>query len=473
MRYLQPALSSRPAHRKLRPSVETLEARVVPSASGHEWPRPERVTFSFMPDGTLLGTNAGGNVYSNLFAKFNAKWPTATWQNLVVKAAQTWAAATNINFDLVSDSGAPTGSGSYQQGDTQFGDIRIGGYIFGNSYLATAFLPPSVNNYSIAGDINFNTGINFNINTTYDLFSVALHEFGHAIGVDHSTFSTSAVFPTYNGVKFGLGGDDVTVVRSIYDGARRLDAYDQVAANGSFAAASNIDALINSTTKAGVHNNLDISATSDVDFYRVTVPAATTGTLKLTVQTAGLSLLRQAVTVYASNQSTVLGSGSSAGANDGTVRTITVNGVTAGQVLYVRVAGADTTAFGTGRYAMMLNFGSGADPAVLLPNTQVANGTPLQGGGSQTNPTPQLNLYNILPGYSAFASRRGKHSQHRQGRAPRRPALPRSTPVLNVQPQQTPGTPSRLLTISWDAAVAGMLSDPAHVHGLTSGKKPR
>ena len=32
--------------------------------------------------------------------------------------------------------GAPSGSGNYQQGDPGFGDIRIGGYNFGNSTLA-------------------------------------------------------------------------------------------------------------------------------------------------------------------------------------------------------------------------------------------------------------------------------------------------------------------------------------------------
>ena len=53
-------------------------------------------------------------------------------QNLFLKAAQLWAQQTNINFSLVSDNAADWGTGNYQQGDPGYGDIRIGGYIFGS-----------------------------------------------------------------------------------------------------------------------------------------------------------------------------------------------------------------------------------------------------------------------------------------------------------------------------------------------------
>ena len=55
------------------------------------------------------------------------------------------------------------------------GDIRIGGYNYGPgvSTLAWSFQPPPVNNTSLAGDIQFNTGEAFNIGATYDLNTVA------------------------------------------------------------------------------------------------------------------------------------------------------------------------------------------------------------------------------------------------------------------------------------------------------------
>jgi len=159
--------------------IEQLEARLVLT---NAWPSPQLVTISFEPDGTDLG-----GVSSNLTSSFNSSMgTTGAWQAEIMRAAQVWAQQTNLNFVLASDSGAAIGSGAYQQGSSTIGDIRIGGYNFGSSTLAQAFLPPPVDNFSIAGDIQFNTSITYGIGNFIDLFTVASHEFGHALGLDHS-----------------------------------------------------------------------------------------------------------------------------------------------------------------------------------------------------------------------------------------------------------------------------------------------
>src|SRR5262249_51648636 len=154
---------------------------------------------------------------SNLFATFDARWSTATWQAEILKAAQRYAQAANLNLTVVADNGTASGQGSYQQGDPGMGDIRIGGYELGNSsYLGMAYMPPPINNSSLGGDFVFNTAQTFNINTTYDLQSVAVHEMGHALGLDHSSDSTAVMYATYNGTKRSLSSDDISGIQAIY-----------------------------------------------------------------------------------------------------------------------------------------------------------------------------------------------------------------------------------------------------------------
>jgi len=358
------------------PALEALETRVVPYATtGNAWPHPQLVTISFVPDGTNLG-----GVTSNLFATFNAKWSTTAWENQILRAAQVWAQRANLNFTVVADTGASSGSGSYEQGDPTIGDIRIGGYNFGSSTLATGFLPPQGNNYSIAGDIDFNTGQVWAIGGTYDLFTVAAHEFGHALGMSHGTDATAVMYGSYNTRKTDLGSDDIAGIQAIY-GPRTPDQYDTGTGNNTIGTAADITSTINSTSLSALINNLNIATTSDLDYYTFTAPAGTASSFTVKVQSSGLSLLCPALTVYAADQSTVLGSVTGLNRTGNTL-SLTISNVTAGQRFYVKVGAADTTAFGTGAYALTLNFGTGPSPTVVSPNTQAAaTGSPSTGGG--------------------------------------------------------------------------------------------
>jgi hypothetical protein len=378
---------------RVRPTLELLESRLVPyNLSGDAWPHPQLITLSFMPDGTILGSNGQGYITSNLFSAWNAHFGSVSaWQNQILRAAQTWAQQTDVNFTVVPDNGAAEGAGNYQQGDPGMGDIRIGGYNFGSSTLAQAFMPPPANNYSVAGDIQFNTGQGFNVGTTYDLYTVALHEIGHVLGLYHSGVYSAAMYGAYTGTKSALTSDDVAGIQKIYSngGARAADAYDAGSApNTSFAAAANLTPQINSNTLTAVVTGLSLDTTSDADYYTFTAPSGTSKTLTVTAQSQGLSLLAPKLWVYAADQITVLGFANGTG-KYGTTQSVTVSNVTAGERFYVKVAGADTSAFGTGAYALTLNLGTGASPAVPLPNTQTLNGNPLSGGGGQANQVEQ------------------------------------------------------------------------------------
>jgi len=369
-----------------KPTLEALESRIVPYVnSGNVWPHPQLITISFVPDGTVLAQGNGGYITSNLFSTFNAKFQnnTAGWENVILKAAQTWAASANVNFTVVPDDGSSSGSGLDQQGASNFGDIRIGGYNFGYDWLAGTFYPPPVNNYSVAGDVDFNTAYSFNIGSTYDLFTVAAHEIGHSLGLGESSSTTAVMFTPYNGAHRALGTDDVNGIHAIY-GARPADG-----SNNSFATATNITSTIDPVLLTSVVNNLNISSTSAADYFSFTAPDNSSSNMTVTVQSTGLSLFTPSVTVYAADQQTVLGSNifqlASGAVEDGATLSVNVSGVTPGTTYYVEVQGADSSVFSTGAYALTLNLGTGANPSVPLPNTQTLNGSPEKAGGGQAD----------------------------------------------------------------------------------------
>ncbi|MBC7818513.1 MAG: matrixin family metalloprotease, partial [Planctomycetaceae bacterium] len=311
-------------------AIEKLEDRVLLyTTSGNAWPNQQLITISFVPDGTNLG-----GATSDLISTFNTKFGSAdAWQNQILKAAQVWAQQTDINFAVVSDNGAETGSGDYQQGDPGFGDIRIGGFNFGTSSLAQAYLPPPINNYSVAGDIQFNTGAVFNVGTQHDLFTVALHEFGHALALYHSSTATATMYPTYNGIDSALNADDISGIKNIYsaNAARKADSYDLAASNGTTSAASVVTPLINTSTKTAVINNLDLTTNTDLDFFKFVVPSGSSTTLKATVVTEGLSLMNPKVEILNSAGTVKATATATATDFDGTSLTATFTGIAAGQ----------------------------------------------------------------------------------------------------------------------------------------------
>jgi Matrixin len=392
--------------------LEELETRLVPYAvSGNAWPNPQLITISFEPDGTVLGTNSsGGAITSNLISTLNTKLggpqpgqQFAPWQVQILKAAQSWAQQTNINLEVVSDDGAPSGSGNYEQGDPNYGDIRIGGYAMGTTGpLAMAYQPPPVNNYSIAGDIVFNTSESFHIGSTYDLFTVAAHEMGHALGMDHSAKSAAVMYATYTATKPTLNADDIAGIQSIYGVGRSPDVYNLGGGfDGTIATASNLTSLVlNPLTLVGQVTDLDITTTSDIEFFKFIAPVGTASTATVTVQSSGLSLLSPKVTVYAADQATVLGSANGAG-QYGTTLNVTLSSVTAGELLYVKVQGADSTPFSTGDYGLTLNFGTGPSPTIASPVIQSPNGYPLQSGGGEAEGAANGNPEG--PGSDAFS----------------------------------------------------------------------
>lgn len=86
--------------------------------------------------------------------------------------------------------------------------------------LAHAFFPPP--NGELAGDSHYDDSETWTINSTdsrhqpIDLVTVAIHEIGHALGLDHSQDPDALMYPYYNGSHRHLDSDDIEGIQSLY-----------------------------------------------------------------------------------------------------------------------------------------------------------------------------------------------------------------------------------------------------------------
>lgn len=342
-----------------RPCLEALEDRVVPySLSGSQWANLN-VSASFMPDGTI--TDSG--VSSNLIATLNNIAPTATWQREFARALQTWATVTPLNFRFVADNGAAVGTTGSSQGDSRFGDIRLGGYANSN-WSGYAYFPGGG---TLGGDVFLNTAVSWKVGANPDLFSIFLHETGHALGLEHTSVYPAVMRPSISTVYTGLYADDIAGIQAIY-GSRPADSHDGGAGNDSFATATSLS--LNTSGAATV--NADLTRVSDVDHFRVTAPARFDGTLLVSVDARNLSLLSPQVRVYDANQNLL---GSALATTYGSVATVNLTGLVAGQSYYLVADGATTDVFGMGAYQLRAEFGGVTPPPVVsIGNASLAEG---------------------------------------------------------------------------------------------------
>jgi hypothetical protein len=346
--------------RKTRLNLLQLEDRRVPATFGVAWPDPRHLTLSFAPDNTAITGGA-----SELFQALNAIAPTADWQRDIVRAAQSWASLVNIDVALVSDNGAPFGSPPAPGPVHSFGAIRIGALPMDSTALAIAVPPDPFFADNWSGEIIFNSNATITPGQT-DLYSIFLHEFGHAFGLPNSDDSTSVMFGTATAPQTGLTPGDVAAIRALY-GARGHDVHDADEDNGSFDFATRLgypddddDVPADGTYPLLIMGDVSASGpNADVDFYEFhnfeaqESPFDYSGPLTVRLQSGGISLLAPKLTVYRELESggyQLLGSASSA--TPGDVVSVSLSQSVPGGQYFFKVEGAVPDQFGVGRYAL-------------------------------------------------------------------------------------------------------------------------
>lgn len=145
---------------------------------------------------------------------------------MIASAFAQWSAVCGFTTAHVADGGVAGGAAEADGG--HLGDIRIGTIdYFHYSQFGHCYMPSTEATFglggTIGGDIHIVSGLNWvddpndsAVDDDYDLYTIILHEVGHAIGLEDSDVVGSVMDPDYTGSRRVLTADDIAGAQYIY-----------------------------------------------------------------------------------------------------------------------------------------------------------------------------------------------------------------------------------------------------------------
>ena len=341
--------------RKVR--YQELEDRRLLVAFGNAWANPDSLAISFVQDGAGIG-----DTENQLNATLDQVAERQEWQELVLRAYQTWSVHADINVALQNDHGNDFGAPGLATEDPRFGEFRIGA-IPQVDVIANA-LPFQTIAGTYSGDIILNSSEQFSYDDwsdgapvdqpeVYDLLTVLLHEAGNTLGIEDNLNTESVLFQQYTVPKGLLTAGDIQSIQDLY--GARVDSH-EVTDNGSATTAT----IVPTPAEFDPANQvLSVSGRildqEDVDFYQVTtIPGQDSLTLRLRAQE--ISLLLSKIEVFdTSGQLLAESEADSVFAND---HEIDLTGLGDSTELLIKVSGATNDVYAIGDYQLQVDYRS-------------------------------------------------------------------------------------------------------------------
>ncbi len=218
------------------------------------------ISVSLVPDGTPNGF--GGQ--SRLFELLNSHRSYSGWQLMFARALQKWADVAPLSFYFRTDDGSEMGAMGEPQGDSRFGDIRVGTASLRRDRSAFAFFPPMPGfKVSEFGDLYIEENWITRNPDASSFYASLVHEIGHALGLPHSDDPDAIMHPEPRN-SGRLGVTDIRAIQVAYGSIR----YDEYYPN------ENIDqaTALRWYGDSRIRYASELGRIEDIDCYQLTIP---------------------------------------------------------------------------------------------------------------------------------------------------------------------------------------------------------